>query len=111
MGREHTSKMVQGEKGEKEKMKTAILDQTEFDALLEYSDSFFIPTGQIIGKRWKTWQNGRWYLRQYVESNAEGYVDIRTKVIRIQAPKPTIEWEPLAWEPLVWEPLPWPPPD
>lgn len=105
MGREHTSKMAQGEKG---KMKTAILDQAEFDALLEYSAS--IPTCKPIGKRWKTWQNGRWYLREYVESNDEGYVNIKTKIIRIQAPKPTIEWEPLAWEPLAWDPLPWDPP-
>ena len=61
-------------------MEETIISKEELDKLLEYSCS--IPTGVIIGKRWK--RSSRyvktgfdWMIGEYVKSNKPGHVGIK----------------------------------
>ena len=45
-------------------METIVLRQHQLDALLDYSAS--IPTGKILGKKWKCWRGDGWFLGEYV---------------------------------------------
>jgi hypothetical protein len=79
-------------------MKTAYLTPAEFDALPEYSCS--LPTGTIVGKRWKrdnNWGGLRghdpsrgedWYMGEYFmdETIPEGEIGIRWSKIAIGRP-------------------------
>ena len=107
MGRRHPDKPEQGEKA---KIKTAIITQAEFDSLPEYSVT--VPTGQVVGKRWKSYSRiGQWCVREYIRQDEEGYFYILTKMIRIKPPNPDIMWPDLPWEKdssaLKWADLPW----
>jgi hypothetical protein len=69
---------------------TVALSEAEFKALPNYSCS--LPTGTIIGKRWRRrepYENGppgtvhTWFMGEYVESDREGYVSVRWYRIQI----------------------------
>lgn len=60
------------------KLDTIYLTQKEFDDLLDYSCS--LPTGVIVGKKWKRRVPYRgepyeWFLGEYRKSEREGFVD------------------------------------
>jgi hypothetical protein len=64
--------------------KTAIVDQEEFDNMLEYSCT--LPTGTIVGKRWKRREPyhtrpipqapNDWYMGEYVDIGKDDKVGI-----------------------------------
>lgn len=70
----------------------AVMTRRAFDELPEYSCS--VPTGTTIGKRWKRSEfyagfrpggpyPGRWFMWEYVPSDREGYVGIKSREILI----------------------------
>ena len=65
-------------------METIVLTEIEFNQLPNYSCSY--PTDTTIGKRWKRGEPyvrdpHTWYLCEYVESNIEGMIGIKAKLI------------------------------
>ena len=62
-------------------MEETELTQQEFDALLVYNTT--IPTGKIIGKKWRRDWNGLHYLCEYEKYINDGK-DIQIKTTRIQ---------------------------
>jgi hypothetical protein len=62
------------------------LTQSDFDALNEYSCT--LPTGTMIGTRWKCGRpyhglRTAWYLGEYVPCDLPGQVGIRWRRIRV----------------------------
>lgn len=62
------------------KFSTLLISQEDFNRLPEYSLS--VPTGAILGKRWKrrkhsTAECNEFYIGEYVRSNEPGYLDIK----------------------------------
>lgn len=74
------------------RMPTVELSDAEFDALLDYSCS--IPTGVIIGKRWKRGEPygnpTQWFMGEYVASDEPEMADIRWSKIAVKMP---LLWE------------------
>lgn len=62
-----------------------VMTQAEFDALPSYSCS--LPTGTIVGKRWRRghpYANPtHWWLGEYIEHPDPGYVGVRWRLIEV----------------------------
>lgn len=63
-------------------METIQVTKSEFDRLLVYNLSY--PTGKAVGKRWKTWFRGYWYLCEFVESLTPGTIGVARQLIEVK---------------------------
>lgn len=64
--------------------KFAVMDQTTFEALSEYSTT--TPSGVYIGKMWRARIGLRWFLRWYGVGDEPGYCSNHSREILLVSP-------------------------